>query len=135
MKFKVTYATNFMRILKLPDEFPSDYCFDGGHLIGVRLVDWFNPFPQDELWAGESKELDSADPQYSEHVEKIKEFVKGKRYFEPKHTYVALTDYGDVFVINPERRANELQRRHDLAIQEQKKEIKNEGRRKDQTTG
>jgi len=104
MDFKVTESTNFLRVFCLPSRFPSDYCFGGGHPVTFILVDWFNAFPQQEFWEGKTKEIKTADAEYQKHIEKLKDFIKGKKYFTTTFTYMVLTDYGDVFLVNPEKR-------------------------------
>ena len=59
--------------------------------------------------ANETKEFSSGDAEYVEKIEHLKKFIREKRYFNPLFTYMALTDYGDVFLINPEKRAFDLQ--------------------------
>lgn len=113
MKFKITYATNFLRVFRLPDELPTDYCFGGGHPAIFVMVDWFNPFPQQDFWNGETKKFNQEDADYLKRIDELKEFIKGKRYFNSAHTYMVLTDYGDIFLVNPEKRAKELQKQHE----------------------
>ncbi len=113
MKWTITYATNFVRIFRLPNKFPSDYCFSGGHPTMFVLVDWFNPFGQEDFWEDKTKEFDGNDIEYLKHIEEFKDFIKAKKYFNSNFTFMALTDYGDAFVINPEKRAHELQEQYE----------------------
>jgi len=114
MELKITYATNFIRIFRLPIEFPSDYCFQGGHPTLFQLIDWFNPFDQRDFWNDQTKETDGMEKWYLEHIDELIKFIKGKRYFDPQFTYLAITDYGDAFVVNPEGQANKLQKQYEL---------------------
>jgi len=108
---KVTYATNFLRVFRLPEKFPSDFCFGDGHPTNFQLVDWFNPFDQLELTnINSNKEFNSASYEYQKHIEKLRTFIKEKKYFNSAYTYMVLTDYGDVFLVNPEKKADELQK-------------------------
>jgi hypothetical protein len=50
MKLIITEATNFLRVFRLPNNFPSGYCFGGGYPVTMQLVDWFNAFPQEDFW-------------------------------------------------------------------------------------
>jgi hypothetical protein len=109
MKFRVTTATNFLRVFCLPKEFPTAYCFGGGHPVIFQNVDWFNAFPQEDFWDNKTKEFESTEEWYLEHVESLREFITKKKYFNPSKTYMILTDYGDVFIINPRLRANMLE--------------------------
>ena len=95
-KFTVNKDNNFIRIFRLPQSMPSDFCFGGGHKVEFQLVDWFNPVcdPEEPLPAmleGHNlEELRGA----------IKAFIKPKIYFNPAFTFLAITDYGDSFLIN-----------------------------------
>jgi len=109
MKYKVTQATNFLRVFRLPDEYPSDYCFGGGHSVEIQLLDWFNAFSQQDFWEKDEKEVDTTEQEYIDHIDSLKQFIKEKIYFNSNKTYMVLTDYGDSFVINPELRVGKLQ--------------------------
>lgn len=120
MKFKVTEAHNLLRVFRLSPEFPEDYCFQGGHPVVFMIVDWFNAFSPEDFWSNKKvKEFESTEEWYLEHVEKLKAFIKIKKYFNPEFTYMVLTDYGDVFLVNPELRAEKLQQQMD-EIKQQK---------------
>lgn len=115
MKFRITDATNFMRIFCLPNTFPSNYCFQGGYPVQIRLVDWFNPFDQRDFWGDKIKEFDSTDESYQKHIDGLRNFIKEKGYcLKTEFTYMAVTDYGDSFIINPEKRSNDLQNELDV---------------------
>ena len=114
MEYEITGATNFLRVFRLPQEFPSEYCFGGGHPATFVLVDWFNAFPPTDFWEEKVKKFNSSDSEYTKRIEELKNFIKGKKYFVPIHTYMVLTDYGDVFLVNPEKRARELQKEMDV---------------------
>ena len=45
MKYKVDGWNNFCRIFELPETYPKEYCFGGGHPVSFQMVDWFNPVP------------------------------------------------------------------------------------------
>lgn len=122
MKYKATYANNFIRIFQLPNEFPSDFCFQGGHPVLIILVDWFNPFDPQDFWGDKIKEFDSTEEWYLSHLKELKDYIKKKTYFNPEYTYMALTDYGDAFVINPEKRADELQEQYERIREQALKE-------------
>jgi len=114
MDFKVTYATNFLRVFRLPNKFPSDYCFDGGPSTIFVLVDWFNPFSEQDFWGDKTKEFNKSDIDYLEHIEGLRSFIKEKKYFVNTFTYMVLTDYGDVFLVNPEERTTKIQEQCDV---------------------
>ena len=100
MKFTVTADTNFIRIFQMPQEFPSDFCFQGGHDVNFNLVDWFNPIDQMSFWGG--KEIVLQGEYLEEKRDKIARFIKTKKYFDHNFKYLAMTDYGDVFIIQDE---------------------------------
>ena len=109
----ITESTNFLRVFRLPNEYPSDYCFGGGHPVTMQLVDWFNAYDQTALWGKESKEF--TETEYAEHVETLRGFIREKKYFKsyPTSTFLVVTDYGDSFIVNPETRRNDLQKQMD----------------------
>lgn len=111
---KITDATNFLRVFQLPDELPEGYCFGGGCPSEFVMVDWFNAFTENGL------EFDGNEPEYTKHIDELRDFIKEKRYFSPDHTYMVLTDYGDIFLVNPEKRPLELQKQYDEIRQRQK---------------
>ena len=92
MKTQVTERNNFMRIFRIPNQFPSDFCFGGGHPVNFQIVDWFNPIPQEELLSGKAKTLEK-------YRRGIREFIKVKNYYDPAFKFLALSDYDDVFLI------------------------------------
>lgn len=122
MEWKITYATNFLRVFRLPEELPEDYCFGGNEQpVTLMMVDWFNAVSQMDFQKVETvKIFDVASKEYQLHVKALKAFIKGKSYFNPAHTYMILTDYGDVFMVNPEKRANELQEEFEKVLQKAK---------------
>ncbi len=67
MKYKVTEATNFLRVFCLPDEYPSEYCFGGGHPVEIKLIDWFYAFSQEDFWETKEKEVDTIEQEYIDH--------------------------------------------------------------------
>lgn len=129
MKLRLTKATDFLRIFRLPTEFPTEYCFGGGHPVEFQLIDWFN-VAGGPLDLG--KEFSRGDPDYERYIKELSDYMREKKWFDPSYTYMVLTDFGDVFLINPEKRVLELEKEYALArekaiIQFRKEsEIKNE---------
>lgn len=111
MEWTIKDGTNFLRVFQLPKEFPSDYCFGGGHATCFMMVDWFNAVSPEKLWKAPA--IQFSEKEYSEHIDKLRGYIKEKRYFNPEHTYMVLTDYGDVFLVNPSKRAGDLQGKMD----------------------
>lgn len=88
---KPTDETNFCRVFVLPSEFPNQYCFGGGVLVGMRMVDWFNPWPK-ELSTGEL-----VDKKWEEVKSELTEWLLRKVYIRPGVQYLVLTDFGEAF--------------------------------------
>ena len=117
---KITYATNFLRVFKLPNEFPSDYCFGGKeYSVVFKVVDWFNAVSQMDFQKVETV-VEQSETEHKEWVETIRDFIKGKKWFNPDFTYMVLTDYGEVFIVNPEKRAFDLQLQFDAQLKKAK---------------
>lgn len=86
---KITNTNNFMRIFKLPTEYPEDFCFGGGIPVTFQMVDWFSPVPDNMI---ENFNIEK-------HRKMIRKFVKEKIYFTTGYKYLAIADYGDTFLI------------------------------------
>ena len=86
---EINGTNNFMRIFQLPDSYPRDYCFGGGIPVTFNMVDWFNPVSPEMM---EAFDLEK-------HRKLIKEFIRGKTYYKLGVKYIAITDYGDAFLI------------------------------------
>ncbi|MFA5394386.1 MAG: hypothetical protein WC346_00020 [Methanogenium sp.] len=98
MNLSVTYDTNFIRIFRLPTEYPKGFCFGGGYPVQMQLVDWFNPLPP---LAFDSKPRTLKIEHREEIVDKLREFIREKPYFKdyPDHKFLAITDYGEAFIV------------------------------------
>jgi len=97
-KFIVNQSNNFMRIFRLPLEYPSDFCFGGGHPVNFQLVDWFNPVEM-KFWERGKRDFILKGTELEEHRMRIREFIKGKMYYIVGYKYLAIADYGDTFLI------------------------------------
>ena len=99
MKVIVNDANNFCRVFKLPSVFPAGYCFGGGPPTNFQMIDWFNPIPafDDDFNTTLPKTLDSVELEASRDM--LKEFIRGKNYFNPVETFLVITDYGDTFLV------------------------------------
>ena len=89
VEMEITERNNFMRIFRIPHEFPSDFCFGGGHPVEFQLVDWFQPVPSEMV-----EDFDA-----EKHRGFIRDFIETKAYIKSNYQYLALADYGDVFLI------------------------------------
>jgi len=94
---EITEKNNFMRIFRVPNDFPSDFCFGGGHPVNFQMVDWFNPIPLEEFWDNPIKSL--GEKEAEEYRGAIREFIKIKNYYNGDFKFLALSNYGDAFFI------------------------------------
>lgn len=103
MKFVVTELNNFGRVFRMPFDYPSDFCFGGGHPIQVQLVDWFNPVPPDEgeYFVKYPKTLEGEE--LEKLRDRLREWLKEKVYVKANvhQKFILVTDYGDAIVVNP----------------------------------
>jgi hypothetical protein len=95
----ITEETNFMRVFRLPLEYSRGFCFGGGYSVEIQLVDWFKPFEPQDFWYHKQKEL--TQDEMETHRNLIRDFIKPKVYVKnfPGHQFLAITDYGDAFII------------------------------------
>ncbi len=114
---KVTNLSNFCRIFELPDTFPTDYCFGGGHPCTFTLVDWFNPVPGEVTpltedgfdkisWNDGRCNLDTEGLEFLRS--KLKAALLEKKYIKPGKRYVVITEYGDSFMVGGDDFAQKL---------------------------
>ena len=87
---KITQDNNLMRIFRIPKDFPHDFCFGGGISVEFQMVDWFNPWQK--IGVKSTEEMKA-------HKELIRDFTRGKVYFDSSYNYLALAEYGDAFLI------------------------------------
>ena len=114
---KITSKTNFVRIFKIPHDYPRGFCFGGGKDVNFVMVDWFEPYPvmlppfinKEEfselsnfvpLYECPNQELEIT-PAFREQLNtRVSEFIRKKNYSDG-HSLLAITSYGDAFVIQP----------------------------------
>lgn len=94
---KIHLNQNFIRIFQLPQEYPRDFCFNGGHPVVMHLIDWFYPLPQEDFWSCKEKEY--SEEQLKTIREQITKFIRQKTYCLKGYKYLALTNYNDSFII------------------------------------
>lgn len=86
---------NMCRVFELPERFPSDYCFGGGHDVTFKMVDWYNPIPP--ITTDLDREL-LADMTWND----IKQFniaeIK-KQYFKKDRGFLVITAFGEAFLV------------------------------------
>lgn len=83
---------NFCRVFEMPDKYPSDYCFMGGHRVNIQMVDWFEPLQPHEPIPKTMK-------QWARHEADLDKFIRSKKYFRKGRTYLLMTEFGYSMVI------------------------------------
>ncbi len=108
MKYIVDPWNNFCRVFELPEEYPKEYCFNGGHPVNFQLVDWFYPttVPQAavskeewELKVGPIKEQEVG-INHEELAAELTPFLKEKVYTKPERQYLVICDFGMAFTFS-----------------------------------
>ena len=109
MNYKVDGWNNFCRVFELPESYPNDYCFGGGHSVIFKMVDWFNPVPDigqpavsKEVWRKEVGEIEIKEVPLEWFYEKLVPWLLEKRYVKSGKEYLVLCDFGAAirFAIN-----------------------------------
>ena len=90
---KISTDQNFCRVFQLPLTYPSGFLFGGGKPVTFVLVDWFNPVYPEML----DKEV--THEQIEELYKKLRDFIKGKVYYDSRFRYLIITDYGDTMLV------------------------------------
>lgn len=95
----ITKETNFIRIFRLPLQYPAGFCFQGGYPVEIQLVDWFNPFLQSDFWDGKVKKL--TQEEMESHRDILRAFIMEKQYVKqlPLYSFLGIATYGDAFII------------------------------------
>lgn len=93
----INSGNNFCRVYRLPDSYPLEYCFGGGHQVTFTMVDWFNPIPQEDMaeYGGTIKSWDH-------YKEGLNDFLKKKHYVIQGKKYLLITEFGESFIFNKE---------------------------------
>lgn len=97
MTFTITANTNFIRIFRMPKKYPEGFCFAGGNPITFLLIDWFNPWRTEYFWENDKKVISGSEIDESQNL--IRKYIKEKIYYKEEFQYLAITDYGDAFII------------------------------------
>lgn len=84
----MTNEENFCRVFRLPEEYPSGFCFGGGRPVTFLMVDWFQPLDPQNL-----------DEPWVEVSVKLRDFILQKRYVEQGASYLVITDFGESLLI------------------------------------
>jgi len=93
MKYTINQNNNFCRIFRMPDVFPSGFCFGGGLPVTFTMVDWFEPVPLQSREA----EMREEDIKYM-----LIAFLQPKQYVQPGYTFLVLCDFGLTFTFKGE---------------------------------
>lgn len=86
---KVKQDENFCRVFEMPEQYPQGFCFGGGKDVNFKMVDWFNPVPNDIM----------DDFSWEEWSTKLSAFIKGKTYYKKGRTYLVFTDFCQAIII------------------------------------
>lgn len=110
MKYIVNPWNNFCRIFELPEKYPSEFCFSGGHRVNFQLIDFF--YPTEVAQAGVSKEtwIEKVGPLADQDVEvdhdelksRLLPGLKEKLYVKPSREYLFMSDFGMTFTFRKE---------------------------------
>ena len=87
----VKQETNFCRVFELPESYPDGFLFEGGKDVSFKMVDFFNPIPQEDIIDGDVKS-------WEEYEEMLSDFLRLKVYVKPGRGYLLITDFGKSFV-------------------------------------
>ena len=101
MKYQVDGWNNFCRVFALPEKFPSDYCFHGGHPVNFQMVDWFNPVPEinqpaisKKIWLEKYGKIKTKEVTEDDLRESLIPFLAIKQYIIPGREYLIICDFG-----------------------------------------
>lgn len=89
---KVNQFNNFCRVFELPSDYPNQFCFNGGHPVAFKMVDWFQPIP----------DIKTQKP-FSFYIPLLKNFLKDKLYIKPNTKYLLLTDFDESFIFTKDQ--------------------------------
>ena len=105
MKYNVDGWNNFCRVFLLPESYPEEFCFGGGHPVNFLMVDWFNPVPDigqpavsKEVWREKVGEIKITEIDIDELSAAIIPWLKMKQYTHPGRDYLVLCDFGAAFI-------------------------------------
>ena len=108
MKYEVDGWNNFCRVFELPESYPSDYCFGGGHPVNFQMVDWFEPVPDigraavtKEVWRERAGEITTKEVDLAELDEYLSPWLKDKPYMKKGRQYLVICDFGATLIITP----------------------------------
>jgi hypothetical protein len=106
MKYKVDGWNNFCRVFRLPNSYPSEFCFGGGISVNIRMVDWFNPVPQlsipvisKEAWLEKYGKFESVEIDMEELEKELIPWLKQKMYIEQGIKYLVIYEFGGSTVL------------------------------------
>ena len=102
---KINESNNFVRVFRIPYNFPSGFCFSGEIPVIFLMIDWFNPYPMYEgsitlppLTSCPNKEIELTLEMREELNLRISNFIKKKGY-SGGYDLLAITHYGNAFII------------------------------------
>ncbi len=108
-KYTVDGWNNFCRVFKLPDSFPSEFCFGGGVPVNFQMVDWFNPIPELSIptvnktyWLKFIGEIETKEIDLDELEKTLIPFLQKKVYVKQNKDYLILYKFGASTIFNME---------------------------------
>jgi len=99
-KFTVTELNNFCRVFRLPLKYPEGFCFCGGYVVKMQMVDWFNPVCPKDGYINDYPRILEGD-ELEVMREGIVSFIQGKVYMKEYflNDHLVITDYGDTILV------------------------------------
>jgi hypothetical protein len=101
MEYQVDGWNNFCRVFLLPESYPSEFCFAGGHPVTFQMVDWFNPIPgvgqaavSKEVWRQKVGEIEVKTVTDKWLHDKLVPWLSEKKYVLPGREYLVLCNFG-----------------------------------------
>ena len=89
----ITQDTNFCRIFEIPMEYPEGFCFGGGISVQFKMVDWFNPIPQEDIVNDKLKP-------WNEYIPMLWDFLSKKTYVKNGRQYLLITNFGECLLFS-----------------------------------
>ena len=104
--FAVDGWNNFCRVFELPEKYPDGYCFNGGHIVEFKLVDWFNPIMgvgmaavSKEVWKKNVGEIDIKRVSIND-IKSLIPYLCKKPHIKSGKNYLILCSFGASIVFD-----------------------------------
>ena len=92
--YQVTNNNNFCRVFRIPNEYPTGFCFGGAKPVIFHMEEWFNPVSNiaDTLGVLNTNEIETLH-------ETLKDFIMTKPYYNKDNKYLIICDFGLSLII------------------------------------